>query len=387
MSTVRRRALAAGAAALIAVALTGCSLSEGGSGSGGASPGGTVYFGVSAPVTGNLAEYGRLWKLGFELALDKINADGGIDGRPVGLKWEDSQSDPKQSVVVAQKFVADTSVIAELGDFSSNASIAASPTYTAAKLVQFGFTNSNPDFTAKGTDYQWSTSLTQDFFQDWNARTVKKYATTVSVVYQETDWGKSAFGFFAAAAKKYGLNIAYSSGFDPKGTDFRPTLIHARDAKPDAVVHIGYGPDGVLVANQLRDVGYTGRFFGGQNVPEFTSGAAKSADGDVISGAFVTEDPAAGVQSFVTAFRAKYPSEEPSDFIVYAYDALNTIVRAARSGGASREGVLKGFQQSTTFPSVQWGDFSFNPQTRRPNNPTLKALVLKDGKFVLDAND
>src|ERR1700733_14477940 len=88
-----------------------------------------VYFGVSGPVTGDNAEYAHLWREGFELALDEINSHGGVRGRKVELDWEDSQSDPKQSVNIAQRFVDDDRVLAEMGDFSSPASMAASPVY------------------------------------------------------------------------------------------------------------------------------------------------------------------------------------------------------------------------------------------------------------------
>lgn len=387
MTSTTRRAAITGAAVMTAVALAGCSLSASSaptSDSSAAASTDPVYFGVSAPVSGNLAEYGRLWKQGFDLALTKVNAEGGIDGRPVALKWEDSQSDPKQSTAVAQKFVADDSIIAELGDFSSNASIAASPIYSGAGLVQFGFTNSNPDFTAKGDEYQWSPSLTQDFFQDWNAKTVAEYADTVAVVYQETDWGKGAFAFFQAAAEEYGLDIVYSSAFLPDSTDFRPILIQARDSQPDAVVHLGYGPDGALIVNQLRDVGFAGQFFGGQNTPEFTESAAAAAEGDIISGAFLVDDPDPLVQEFVDAYENEYPGEIPGDFNVYAYDALITLVEAAREGGPTREGVLTGLQQVESFPSVQFGEYSFDQDTRRADDPELKELVLRDGTFVLN---
>jgi branched-chain amino acid transport system substrate-binding protein len=221
--------------------LAGCSLSEASSAPKNSAAGDTVYFGVSAPVTGPLADYGRLWKQGFDLALDSVNAAGGIDGKKVALKWEDSQSDPKQTVPIAQKFVADASVIAELGDFSSPASIAASPTYTTGKLVQFGFTNSSPDFTAGG-EYQWSPCLTQTIIQKGNAELVRKYSRKVAVVYQETDWGKQAFDIFSMNAAAQGLTITYSSSFLPDSTDLRPILIKARDSKPEALVHLGYWP-------------------------------------------------------------------------------------------------------------------------------------------------
>ncbi|MCP2167353.1 ABC transporter substrate-binding protein [Goodfellowiella coeruleoviolacea] len=373
MRAVRRTLVAA---VVGAVALSAC-----GAVGAGAGAGDTVYFGVSGPVTGPSAEYGRLWKQGFDLALDKVNAEGGVNGKKVELKWEDSQSDPKQTVPIAQKFVNDPSIIAELGDFSSPASMAASPIYQQRGLVQYGFTNSHPDFT-KGGDHVWSPSLTQEFFQRANARAVSGHARRVSVVYQQTDWGKTAFDIFSATARDLGLDIVYSSAFLPDSTDFRPILIQARDAAPDAVVHLGYGPDGALIVKQLRDIGFTGQFFGGQNTPEFLRLAGAAAEGDIITGYFVNSDPRPEVQSFVTAFRDRY-HEDPGEFNVYAYDALITLVTAARNGGATREGVLKGLRETPQFPSVQFGSLSFNDE-RRPHDVQAKELVVRDGVFVLN---
>src|SRR5437764_2533809 len=119
-----------------------------------------VVLGVSGPLTGPNAQYGAQWKQGFDLALEEVGGVVGNDKRPLVYQFEDSQSDPRQSVAIAQKFVADPRIVMELGDFSSPASMAASPIYQRAKLVQFGFTNSHPDFT-KGGDYMWSSSISQ----------------------------------------------------------------------------------------------------------------------------------------------------------------------------------------------------------------------------------
>src|SRR4051812_41071953 len=82
-----------------------------------------IVIGVSGPLTGDLAQYGEQWKKGFDLALEEINGSGGVIGRPLTYDFEDSQSDPKQSVIVAQKFVDDDKIVVELGDFSSTASM------------------------------------------------------------------------------------------------------------------------------------------------------------------------------------------------------------------------------------------------------------------------
>src|ERR1700743_3850938 len=119
-----------------------------------------IMLGVSGPLTGPNAQYGSQWKQGFDLALDEIQAARGINGRKLAYYFEDSQSDPRQSVAIAQKFVSDPKIVMELGDFSSPASMAASPIYQRGGLVQFGFTNSHPDFT-KGGDFMWSTSVSE----------------------------------------------------------------------------------------------------------------------------------------------------------------------------------------------------------------------------------
>ena len=117
---------------LLALMLTACGTS-GQSGTGSSEP---IVVGVSGPLTGPNAQYGAQWKQGFDLALDEINGGGGINGRKLQYEFEDSQSDPKQSVVVAQKFVADPRIVAELGDFSSTASMAASPIYQRAEQLR-----------------------------------------------------------------------------------------------------------------------------------------------------------------------------------------------------------------------------------------------------------
>jgi branched-chain amino acid transport system substrate-binding protein len=139
MST-RRQFILSGAAAVGGLALAGCGISP----STAAGSSGPIVFGVSGPFTGDDAEYGQTWKKAWALVLDDVNGKGGVNGRKIQLNYQDSQADPKQSVLVAQKFANDPTVVAELGDFASPASMAASPIYQRAGLVQFGFTNSHP---------------------------------------------------------------------------------------------------------------------------------------------------------------------------------------------------------------------------------------------------
>ena len=215
-----------------------------------------ITIGVSGPLTGPNAQYGAQWKQGFDLALDEINNDGGIKGRPLAYVFEDTQSDPRQSVAVAQKFVADPKIVVEFGDFASPASMAASPIYQRGKLVQFGFTNSHPDFT-KGGDYMWSNSVSQADEQPLSAAyAVKRLGLKrIAVLHLNTDWGRTSKDIFIRAAREMGAEIVATEGYLPDEKDFRSTLVRVRDAKPDGLMLISYYSDGALIARQVKQAG------------------------------------------------------------------------------------------------------------------------------------
>jgi branched-chain amino acid transport system substrate-binding protein len=383
MKKLIQRAAVVSVAGFMAVGLAACSGSADAS-SKTADPKSTVYFGVSAAETGQYAQYGQQFKEAFDLAVEQVNAKGGINGHPVALKFEDSQSDPKQSVPVAQKFVGDDSVVLVFGDYSSAASIPASPIYTAGKLLQYGFNNSNPDFTAKGSEYQWSSSITTSASYKWTADYIKKQGVdSVGVTYLNTaDWGVPAYQAFKDEAAKIGLKITDAEGVLPTTDDFKPSLIKAVAGKPKAFVHVGYGPDAAKIVSQLRSIGYDGTFYGGQDEESFDGTPA--AAGAVIGSEFLETSTDPQVKAFVAAFKKKYPNETAvTGFEAGAYDALNVAVAAAKAGGVTREGILKGFPQVKDVPSVVYGKITFDPSTRRVQSPQLTPTILKDGKWVV----
>jgi branched-chain amino acid transport system substrate-binding protein len=382
MKKILRRAAATSLATLAIMGLAACSTAENAA-SGSGSTDGTVYFGVSAAQTGQYAQYGQQFKEAFDLAVDEVNANGGIDGKKVALKYEDSQSDPKQSVAVAQKFVGDPDISLVFGDYSSAASIPASPIYTQGQLVQYGFNNSNPDFTAKGSDYQWSTSITTTATYVWTADYIKKQGiNTVGLTYLNTaDWGIPAYNAFKGEAEKIGLTIVDAEGVLDTSDDYRPSLSKAVASNPDAFVHLGYGPDAAKIVTQLRAIGYDKTFYGGQDEQSFDG--TPDAEGSVIAAQFIETNPDADVQKFVAAFTAKYPNETAvTSFEAGAYDALYVAVAAAKAGGTSRSGILDGFKQVKDVPSVVYGTITLDPSTRRVANPELTPTILTGGKWV-----
>ena len=351
-----------------------------------AATGEPIYIGVSGPLTGPNARYGEQWKKGFDLALEEINGAGGIGGRPLEYIFEDSQSDPKQSVVVAQKFVADPRIIVELGDFASPASMAASPIYQRGGLVQFGFTNSHPDFTKAGGEYTWSNSVTQA----QASPALAEYAVTdlgldkLAVFYLNTDWGKSTFDLFSQRVSELGAEIVASEAYLPEEKDFRSALTRARNADPNGLVLISYQADGALIAQQIEQAGLDVPIVGAGSLqsPDFLNLGGDAAEGVYIRGQFLPSDPRPQIKNVVDRYTAKY-NETPDFFAIHAYDTVKLIAQAIELGGPTREGVLNALPQLKDVPSVIYGTANFDPETRRVVDPQFVSLQVVNGDFVL----
>ncbi len=95
-----------------------------------------IRVGLSAPITGNYAEFGENFRYSAEMAVKAINAKGGVLGRPVEVVVMDSKGDPKEAALIAQKLVEDPAIVAEVGDFTSTCCLAAAPIYERAGMVQ-----------------------------------------------------------------------------------------------------------------------------------------------------------------------------------------------------------------------------------------------------------
>ena len=344
---------------------------------------GPVRFGVSGPFSGNNAEYGRIWQNAMTLAVEEINGAGGIQGRQLELVYEDTQSDPKQSIPVAQKFAGDGSILAELGDFASPASMAASPIYERGKLVQFGFTNSHPDFT-KGGEYMFSPSISQTQDATYLARIAfERAGKKQAVLYRNTDWGKVSSDIYVQELKKLGGEAVLLDSYLETEKDFRSILAKVRDAAPESLTLIAYYTDGALLVQQAKDVGITVPIvaIGSCYSPQFIELGGEATEGVLLATSFFPADPRPEVQTFVAAFEAKH-GELPDLFSAGAYDALKIIAWATDRGGFSREGIREALDTGVDIPSVIHGPFTFNDE-RRVDDVEEVPIKVENGQFVL----
>jgi len=383
MSSFRRTITAGLAAFALTASLAACA-SAGAASDGGSEP---VRIGVALPKTGDQAQYGEYFEQGLDLALEQLNAAGGIGGRNVELVLEDTQADPAQAPAVAQKFVDDPSILAVLGDFGTPATAAASPILQSAGLVQFAFSASASTVTDPG-DYIFATWVSQQYEAPRLAAFAAEQGSKAAVFYQDTDWGLNTHGFFSEGAADAGLEEVYQTGYNPKSTDFRPLLLAAQAQNPEVIVLISYAADGALITAQARELGIEVPIVGISSIynQRFIELAGDAAEGVQTLSYFTPVNPDERVQTFIKDFAEAYDIETPSDYAVRAYDALKVVATAAsaaaESGELTRASLRDALANGSDFPTVLYGPITFS-ETRRVTDAEQYPLVIRDGAFSL----
>ena len=344
---------------------------------------GEVKIGLSAPLTGDWAEYGNDFKRSVSMVIDKANREGGINGRKLELVIADSRGDAKESVLIAEKFVADPAVIAQIGDFSSSSTMAAAPVYEQAKMVQISPTASHQDWTKKG-EFMFRVVATQGYEGPYNARWAvndlkkKKIAT----IYINNDWGVDANKYFAGEARKLGAEVVAEEAFTPGEKDFNAIISKLKRLEPDLVYMPTFYADFTAIMNQADRARYKPVVLTNSSLfsPKTIELGGKAVEGTMLPVNYFKTDPRPAAQNFTKEYKALY-GMEPNQFAALAYDAAGLLAAALKAVGTDsrakvREGLLglKGYEGAT-------GPISYD-KGRDPAK-TLVRITIKDGTWAL----
>jgi branched-chain amino acid transport system substrate-binding protein len=343
----------------------------------------TVKIGLSAPLTGDWAEYGNDFKRSVTMVMDRINRMGGIHGKTVVLEIADSRGDPKESVLIAEKFAADPDIIAEIGDFSSSSCMAAAPVYERENMTQLSPTASHMGFTQKGQN-MFRVVATQGYEGPYNARWAvndlgkKKIAT----IYINNDWGVDANKYFTQEARKLGAEIVAEEAFTPGEKDFTAILSKLKRLKPDLIYLPTFYADATAILNQAKRIRFKPVVMANSSLfsQKTIELGGEAVEGVLIPANYFSADPRPAAQEFTREYQALY-GDVPNQFAALAYDAANLMVAALQKAGVDDRAKVKdalvslqGFQGAT-------GSISY-ANSHDPEKELVK-ITIKDGKWVL----
>ncbi|KHK62117.1 MULTISPECIES: branched-chain amino acid ABC transporter substrate-binding protein [Pseudomonas] len=332
----------------------------------------TIKIGIAGPKTGPVAQYGDMQFSGSKMAIEQINAKGGVNGKQLVAVEYDDACDPKQAVAVANKVVND-GVKFVIGHLCSSSTQPASDIYEDEGVIMITPAATSPDITARGYKMIFRTigldSAQGPAAGNYIADHVKP--KVVAVLHDKQQYGEGIASAVKATLEKKGTKVAVFEGVNAGDKDFSSMIAKLKQANVDFVYYGGYHPELGLILRQAQEKGLKAKFMGPEGVGnDSISQIAKEAS----EGLLVTlpksfdQDPAN--VALADAFKAK--KEDPSGpFVFPSYSAVQVIAQAITSTKSEDPEKVAEAIHAGTFKTPT-GDLSFD-----------KNGDLKDFKFVV----
>lgn len=339
MKRFKRITSTALAAVLTAGLLAGCGSKAEDSGAASGSASGTVFkIGGIGPITGDAAEYGLAVQNAAQLAVDEINADGGINGYQIEFKFEDDECDAEKAVN-AYNILKDWDAQMIMGTVTSGCSIAVVEKTAADNMFQLTPSGSAVDCVKYDNAFRVC-------FSDPNQGAASaKYigenglASKVAVIYNSSDiYSSGIYEKFAAEAANQPFELVAAEAFtaDSK-TDFSVQLQKAKDAGADLVFLPIYYAEASLILAQAATLNFAPTFFGCDGLDGILSVEnfdTSLAEGVMLLTPFAADATDELTQKFVAAYEEKFGGT-PNQFAADAYDAIYAIKLAAEKANVT----------------------------------------------------
>ncbi len=364
-----RRDLFVAAAALSALGLASSALA--------ADP---IRLGFHAPLTGFAAGDGKSASLGAELAVEQINAAGGVLGRPLELVAYDDQAKAEQAVPIANKLIGDDVALVISGSYSG-------PTRAAAGVMQakgepyIAAYAVHPDITRAG-DYVFRTSFVGEVQGRAGAKLMGEImgAKKVSIITINNDFGESLVAGFKEKAADFGIEVISEYSYSVKDRQFGSIVAGIRRDKPDAIYATGYFFTGGPLISQLRAAGVTAPIVGmeGFDSQNFIDIAKQAAEGVIITTSLDrdTENPV--MKAFIVDFEKK--AGFPADMVAAsAHTAVLVAADAIARAGSLDKAAIRDALAGTEDLEVSTGTLSFNDLGEIYHEVTVQEV--EDGHF------
>ena len=377
-------------AAMAVTALTGCGSNSGSSSKKDADK---YYIGGIGPTTGATAIYGTAVKNGAQIAVDEINAAGGINGKQIEYRFEDDQNDAEKAVN-AYNTLKDWGMQMLVGTTTTAPCIAVAGKTASDNVFQITPSASSPDVLSSGNG-----NVFQVCFTDPNPGVASapyiaenKLATKIGIIYDSSDVYSSGIEEkFEAEAKTQGLNIVSKAAFtaDSK-TDFGTQLQKAKDAGADLLFLPIYYQEASIILKQADTMGYKPKFFGVDGMDGILTVEnfdTKLAEDVMLLTPFAADAKDKTVQNFVKTYKEKY-KDTPNQFAADSYDAVYALKAAIEESKATTDmsasdmcDALKGAMTKIKMQGLTGGKdgLTWNESGEVTKSP--KAVIIKNGAY------
>lgn len=377
-------------AAMAVTALTGCGSNSSSSSKKDADK---YYIGGIGPTTGATAIYGTAVKNGAQIAVDEINAAGGINGKQIEYRFEDDQNDAEKAVN-AYNTLKDWGMQMLVGTTTTAPCIAVAGKTASDNVFQITPSASSPDVLSSGNGNVFQVCFTDPNQGVASAQYIAetKLATKIGIIYDSSDVYSSGIEEkFEAEAKTQGLNIVSKAAFtaDSK-TDFGTQLQKAKDAGADLLFLPIYYQEASIILKQADTMGYKPKFFGVDGMDGILTVEnfdTKLAEDVMLLTPFAADAKDKTVQNFVKTYKEKY-KDTPNQFAADSYDAVYALKAAIEESKATTDmsasdmcDALKGAMTKIKMQGLTGGKdgLTWNESGEVTKSP--KAVIIKNGAY------
>ena len=377
-------------AAMAVTALTGCGSNSGSSSKKDADK---YDIGGIGPTTGATAIYGTAVKNGAQIAVDEINAAGGINGKQIEYRFEDDQNDAEKAVN-AYNTLKDWGMQMLVGTTTTAPCIAVAGKTASDNVFQITPSASSPDVLSSGNGNVFQVCFTDPNQGVASAQYIaeNKLATKIGIIYDSSDVYSSGIEEkFEAEAKTQGLNIVSKAAFtaDSK-TDFGTQLQKAKDAGADLLFLPIYYQEASIILKQADTMGYKPKFFGVDGMDGILTVEnfdTKLAEDVMLLTPFASDAKDKTVQNFVKTYKEKY-KDTPNQFAADSYDAVYALKAAIEESKATTDmsasdmcDALKGAMTKIKMQGLTGGEdgLTWNESGEVTKSP--KAVIIKNGAY------
>ena len=335
-----------------------------------------IKIGVAEALSGPATQYGVPIRNGFQLAVDEINAAGGVNGNKIVLVIEDEQGKKDEAINAFKKLIFQDKALMLFGPTLSNSASAADPIAQASKIVVFGTSNTADGITTIG-DHVFRNSVTEGDVLPVTIKVAAKVAKIrkVAVLYGNDDvFTKSGYDAFKKALDDQKMPVTTTETFAKGDVDFKAQLTKIKATNPDAIVLSALIAEGAPIMVQARQLGMTVPFIGGNgmNSVKVFDLAKGASDGLWVGSPWSIENRTPQNNSFIIAYTKKY-SSPPDQFAAQAYDAMHIATEAIKKVKLSGDLTKDREALQAALPAIKWtgatGSFSFRRVNDKAGKP------------------
>jgi len=348
----------------------------------------TIKVGIVLPLTGKLAKFGEIENKSFLMAVDEINAAGGVNGKKIKLIIEDSTGKPDVGRSAIEKLISQDKVPVIGGGYSSSVTWATIAVAQQNKVPFLVNTGSADKITEQGWEYIFRLNPPVSEYPGGFAKFVTGVAKdikNVAILYENSLFGQSGSKKFVKQAEALGMKVLMKEGYEAGAIDFKPLLVKVKAKKPDLVYMISYIMDASLLMRQAKELNLNPKLFvggaAGFTLPEFHKNAGSASEFVYSATLWTPSVPYPGAKEYYDKFVAKYNT--PTEYHgAEAYAGMYVIADALkRAKSLTPQGVrdaLAATDMMTVFGPVKF--ISYGKKTQQNKLPTFLVQWI-DGKL------